>query len=641
MRNEENSEVNNLTSSDQSNNRFLYFVDNQSQDDNQQPANNIESLTNINSEISHEINSQYQNNVQQSINNLNSSINMNNEIPQEINNQYQNNIQQPINNLNSSVDMNNGIPQEINNQYQNNIQQPINNQSSNKSFKFKWILLLIIVILVIVLLLYVFLGKNKNGNVDKNNQNISNQSSFFIEKDGYYALFSKTGDKITDFIYKYTSSFVNGTALVARDGDYGVINRDGKMVVDFGKYEFMNDVVGLYKACDKNDHCYLLKRDGSVLYDLKNIKLYTNLLSDNVLLLQDTKKKNYMVLNYSGVSMVTFPVKVSDEKLPTIKSLKKYASVYYNNKNYILDVENGKQIASFDSSDLYTISSEDQDMVVTYLFDNNSGKSTYKIIKSGKVYNLDDKCDWINYIDGNLFCSKDNESYKMNSNFELEMTLNDKAVIDNGTYAVVNKDNIKTVSFYSKGSKIKSIDCRDLKKYGMMNKKYYILEAYASPVCNTDSKKYEYYNLNGEKIVDKLFLTSYPFDDNNLAVVSEDNKNYYLINLNGEKVTQDYSRISSWSNYYIVTKNNLEGILDSQGNVIMDCIYSDIKLTEYWDTTYLKLQTQDSKYIVYDLNAKKEIITSNVNPVLNVHYILIKGDKKQYYNYKGKMFLEI
>ena len=73
----------------------------------------------------------------------------------------------------------------------------------------------------------------------------------------------------------------------------------------------------------------------------------------------------------------------------------------------------------------------------------------------------------------------------------------------------------------------------------------------------------------------------------------------------------------------------------------MDCIYSDIKLTEYWDTTYLKLQTQDSKYIVYDLNAKKEIITSNVNPVLNVHYILIKGDKKQYYNYKGKMFLEI
>ena len=35
----------------------------------------------------------------------------------------------------------------------------------------------------------------------------------------------------------------------------------------------------------------------------------------------------------------------------------------------------------------------------------------------------------------------------------------------------------------------------------MMNKKYYILEAYASSVCNTDSKKYEYYNLNGEKIV--------------------------------------------------------------------------------------------------------------------------------------------
>ena len=53
------------------------------------------------------------------------------------------------------------------------------------------------------------------------------------------ALFNEDGKKLTDFIFTSTSDFVNGTALVKKDDAYGIINANGKMTVDFGKYNYI------------------------------------------------------------------------------------------------------------------------------------------------------------------------------------------------------------------------------------------------------------------------------------------------------------------------------------------------------------------------------------------------------------------
>ena len=146
-------------------------------------------------------------------------------------------------------------------------------------------------------------------------------------------------------------------------------------------------------------------------------------------------------------------------------------------------------------------------------------------------------------------------------------------------------------------------------------------------------------NEKGENAFGKSFGRANKFDANGLASVSEDKKSFYLIDTKGKKVSEEYDSIYLDSDYYIVTKSNLKGILSNTGKVVLEAKYVSADVFEEQGVKYAKLTTDDSKYIIYNLTKGKEIITLDSNPSTNANYIYTSKDgKKTYYTYTGKEF---
>ena len=698
MSNEENKIINNSTSSldglAQPSNKVIQFVDEQIQTDveqldnitnsdsviniineevqpiNNQPQNviqsvkdnNVDPLVNVTNEKVQPINNQSQNVMQSvNINNVDPLVNVTNEEVQPTNNQPQNVLQSVNdNNVDPLVNITNEGEQSLNNQLQNGIQQSYNNYENTnfdslngnntnnkvnkKSYnsKVKWLLLIGGILLVVVIILSVILIKNKNesnnNNNNNNNQdNIVESTSFFLQNNDKYALFNEDGDRLTDFIFKHAFGFGNGSALVMNDSEYGIVDQNGKMIADFGKYESINTVAGLYKACDVDSNCYLLDGKGKILYDLKNITFDSKWFVNTFLLLKDNKNNKYIVLNYYGKEIITIPFNKKIDEDPIFVDSNNYMSLFYDKKNYILDGNTCKKIVTFDSNELYKFSSTDNGVPILYSSDDN--KNGYIAVKDGKIINISSECETIRYSEKNYLCIKEGKPYFMDSNMNVGPLINKKQIFDNKNYATSSEGYNAEVDIYKNGKKVKTVKCRDIYSSGSITDEFYLLGTYSSSACNSDSFKFEYYNRDGEKVIDKSFADAKSFTDNNLAVVSDDEENYYLINRKGEKVSQDYSKILLRNGYYLVTRDNLQGVLDSEGKVLLECEYNSLDISYFRNDMYVKLFADGYK-IIYNLTSKKEIIRSQDDLNLSLHYIKSNGEKKQYYTYEGKKFFE-
>ena len=176
------------------------------------------------------------------------------------------------------------------------------------------------------------------GNKEKNNmsESLTDSTSFWISNDeDLYALFDVNGKQVTKFNYKYVGDeFVNGTTYVKNvDDQYGIISENGKMIADFGKYSYISQITGLYEVRDESYNKYLIDGKGNVLYELKNYSV-TSYDSDSFFILE--KEDTYHVLNYEGKELISFPID-SDADSPITSERDDYVSIFYNNKEYIIN----------------------------------------------------------------------------------------------------------------------------------------------------------------------------------------------------------------------------------------------------------------------------------------------------------------
>lgn len=554
------------------------------------------------------------------------------------NNENNFNVQQPTNNINTSTIQN--VPNQPMGQPINNLSNNYHNGANNKKSKSKLCIMILLLVAVLGVIAFLYFKKDKKQN---NDFDINYSTSFFIkDANGKYALFNDDGKKLTDFIFTSVSEFANGTARVEKDDAYGIINTNGKMTVDFGKYSYINDEGGMYVVEGEDYNYFLINSEGKVLYNEEGMGLLDFSGRDIYLILKDTKNKVYKVLNYEGKEMASFSID-SNAKAPSTNDEDGYISVFYNNKNYILNSVTGKEVTSFDADLHYCINYVKEDGKIIIM---NScsiwgqSQTYYKFIKDGKLYDLTDKCERVDYLEGNFSCKKNYTTFLLDSNLNVGIDISNSAYIDNNTYATEKDWKSESVDFYNNGSIVKNVGCRELSSTGHMKNGLYILKAYYRNTCGDDSDTYEYYKTNGEKAFGKSFKSAKMFDENDLAIVSEDKENYYLMDINGKKISQDYSDIHSRSSYYTVVKNKLEGIIDKNGNVILECKYKEVQPIKNIEK-YVILTTTDSKYIVYDIEKKSEIVTVDKSPSLTAHYIEVSKDgKNQYYTYNGKMFYE-
>lgn len=545
----------------------------------------------------------------------------------------------------------------MDNNYNNEFQ--INNYVSNSSLntsskKNKNRLLIILTVIFIIGCLifvgYKFFFKDKSDLVEVD---INATTSFFLQDDNSkYALFNEEGKQLTEFIYTYVGSFVNGTTKVEVDNQEGIIDTNGKMTIPLGKYKHITSRGGLYSVWEDNEESYnkyLIDGSGKILYDIKNVDINDYWGIDTFLILEYEKENKYTVINYLGKELVSFP-KVDDDEVkdPSVNEEDGHISIFYNNNNWIFNTNTGKQLASFNSDLHYCVNNvSDDENIITLTscvsWYQSQDKTYYKFIKDGKLYDKTSECDKVRLNSGNLFCTKDSIEYLLDANLNVSIKTYGKAYSnESNSYVMNSTTDDYTVEFYQSGKITKSVPCRELKETGYMDSNIYLLGTHYNKACGTSYGQYEYYNQNGEKIINKEFAKAYNFDSNGLAKVSEDKTNYYMIDKTGKQVGNIYSNIYLYAGYYIVTKDNLKGIMNKEGKEIISTIYSNVDVFTRKEKTFAVLSTSENKYIIYDLNREKELFTVETKPSTNYeHYITTSlNGKTQYYTFDGKMFYE-
>ncbi len=497
------------------------------------------------------------------------------------------------------------------------------------------IFIVIGIVVLIVIILIICLSK---GNSDTDRK-VSYSDAYFLKEESNYALFNKDGKKLTGFDFTYVGVVKNGSALVKKGDESGIISSNGKMIVKFGKYKNISTVGGLYKAVDSDNNTYLLDSKGKVIADLKDVTMTNHIGDETFTILYEKNNKVYKIYNSKGNMLTSFKGTDSETEKPRTNQDNGFISIYYNNMNYILDGRLGEKVLEFKDSKHYCINnSTDDGSIITMnsCSTESQEKTTYKFIKDGKLYDLNDKCDKVQYISGNLVCTKDNKQYLLDSKVNVGIAIDSVSYIDNNHYAKLKDGSFNGVDVYSDG-KLKNIECRTIKDYGYSKSGYYVLGTYYSTKCNTTSGKYEFYDKDGNKMFDKTFERINNFDNNSLARVSENKTSYYLINTKGKKVSDEYDSISNNYDNYIVTKNNLKGILNSKGKLVIEPKYKSADIYEIQGVKYAKLTTEDKKYVIYNIDNNKKIMTLDTNPSLAENYIYtITDGKKTYYTYKGK-----
>ena len=537
----------------------------------------------------------------------------------------------------------------------NSIQKSLKtNNKKNKTgnLTVAYILLGLLIILCTVVIVIMFFNKTQN----KKSESIANSNSFFIsDKNENYAIFDVDGNKLTDFEFtRYSYGFVNGaTEVENKKGEEGIVSSSGKMVVDFGKYEYINKNGSLYEVTTKEGNEILLNASGKNLGSMENSYLHTYISDSTYYYSILETDKEYKLLNYNGDIITTFN-KIEGTDEPRVSNDDPYISIFYNQKSYIINLETEKVILTFDNKKHFCINNvnleNNKELTLNTCVGSFETQDTveFKFINDGKSIfeKTDSDCKNIYFDAGNnLICHQDfSEQYILDKTngekkFNISSYSSPRYAYKNLNNYIVDKDNTNKIDFYKDGKLVKTVNGRIVENE-YTEQEIYLVEYHESLLGNN---QYYFYNSDGALLNNEFYSRAENFDEHGIAIVYK-NK-YYLINKKGEKVSKEYSSVRSQayvsSPVYIATdSNNNEILINKDGEEL--CLGKSINLEDRLDTTFAKITTNEGEYILYNTKTKKEIIKTKSNMQLHNQYLTIEEDNKtKYYTYSGKLFLEL
>ena len=499
--------------------------------------------------------------------------------------------------------------------------------------KYRLLISLIIGLVIVIWLISCLICSINNKSISKKDPEVT--SSFFIKnKDNLYALFNEKGKQLTDFIYSIAGDVYNGVARVkTENGDFGIINEKGKYVVKLKKYENIAQFGSLFNVTNEESN-YLLNKKGKKIiskgeYETETL---TNVNSFVVVL----KGNKYKVINYNGKEIYSFKIdEKTDEKIiPSGDEYKNYGSVYYNGINIIFNVNTGKIISKIKVDNHYCINGISEDEKIFSLnscviwYETNDDVQ-YKVLVNKKAKDVPKECNKVSLNNDVLTCTTENGEFLLDDKLKLtDVNLVNTTYKDNNNYAVIKDNKIEFV----RNNKVVS----KLEKAVLADKGYSKTGIY---LVYQDSE-YSFYNNKGKKLFDKSFKSAGGFDTNGLARVSEDGDKFYFINTKGKKISDTFNLSYLTKDYYIITIDNKKGIMDSKGNMIIDTKYDDATIKDINGYLYVSLK-KDNKYILFDLQIKKEVLSLDYQPVYYDHYLKVTSETDiKYYTYSGKLLYE-
>ncbi len=419
-----------------------------------------------------------------------------------------------------------------------------------------------------------------------------------------YAIFTKEGKQVTDFIYVQVGKIVKNTLRVTNEkGEVGVVNSNGKMVIPFGKYRTIKDYAPFYEVYSDEGN-YLFNYKGKMIYNFTKDSGEGHFGTDNLAIISNktysyTEDKKFInVLDIEGRSLLKFNDNTGDMK---VYSQGNYATLFYKNTTYVIDTYRNKVVNKLPTTTAYCVNyvkNEDNNQYIMSDCDAKTKEFTY-YKGSKKVYTKTD-CTNLWFEGGQILCAakSDQGRYivdeKGNNTMEVYKNKN-LAYIDKDTY--IDRENRTFVTkFYVKGNLVKSVDktysgsvaSRDLKIYRLRE---------IDMAGQYD--KYAYYDYKGEKLFDKNFKSISDFDQNGNAKVSEDGKLYYVLNAKQGKISKDY-QVMAFGNsdsglkgkFYLARNDSTEYLINTKGEEVLsstgriDIEENYIQVTENGKTKY-------------------------------------------------------
>lgn len=129
-------------------------------------------------------------------------------------------------------------------------------------------------------------GSGGGGGISAGGDAFFASSNFFVSSDEKgtttYAIYDTNGKAVTDFVYSATPNhFLANAALARKNGEYGLIDSDGKEIIPFGQYKTIKAYGALY-GIEKDDKNVLVNNKGEevVEYTDDNINHHSDYTSN-------------------------------------------------------------------------------------------------------------------------------------------------------------------------------------------------------------------------------------------------------------------------------------------------------------------------------------------------------------------------
>ena len=458
--------------------------------------------------------------------------------------------------------------------------------------------------------------------------------SFFIYDNNKYTLWNDNGQRLTEDEYKYRSDFVGGYAYVEKDGQYGVINENGRMSVEFGKYGSISAKSGLFLAQDGNTKEYfLITGSGKQLANGDKLDVYTS--SSTCGFAAVKLSDRIRIFNYAG-NLVAEVAIADDADDPVMSNSSDFGLFHYADTNLLFDARNGMVLAKFDGSrHTFEVVSDDRSVIILENYDDSH---KYKLVRGGKIYDLDeakyygvtDFDDVLGY-DGSYskLALLDND-YKILKWVSAHLELKDSY-----NYATEKEDG--GVEIYYNGNLVKEFnENASIASTGVLYENYYAIE---------DGDKAMFYNLDGSLGINHEYREIKTlFRRNHHAVVSDAEDEYYLIDARGNRVGNAVAKdISVYASGYVLENSDGKyAIADKNGLVVTEFKYTDTDYRSYAKPRNIWTGSNGkNSYDVIDVDNGGKVILADANvQSFYANYFTVKNteSKNEYYTYTGTLF---
>ncbi len=471
----------------------------------------------------------------------------------------------------------------------------------------------------------------------------SENGTMIVAQEDYYALYDlNTKEYITDFDYEYINTFSKeGYAVASKNGMYGMIDDKGNTILDF-KYDVVEDYSKDGIPVLKDDLWYVIDENGKPLSKFKyDVEYMEPVQGDYV---------ECSVGDYVGI----LSLKDGDFLLGDLSPRKGKVYTYDNesSKNLIVVETNDHDFGVIDKSGNVIIPFEYLDMQI--LGDNCFSVSDI----NGDSYLINSENEIIQEFDSPVFFEKDPDGkhYKFTNEDELVGFVDNEGnvviepkYLDIGPYgdimAVVLDDTdeeyLDSYAFINNKGEI------------IGNKKFYMTENFSNGrglVANEDFD-FGYVDEKGDLVIDYKFVEGGDFTEAGITWVEKEYGVFAIIDKNGnivkDDIEADFMQNTPYPNRFTITIDEKTGLVNEKGEYVIEPIYDLVEfstLTREQDSTSLD-------YIIVSKDGYEGLVDINGNTIVEpkfeyVSYFtndLAKVGVNGYYgfvNTKGEMAIE-